>query len=109
MEENGIVNVKLSFFILIKFPSIICQIQAGDLGEGRSSHGCASYISPEVDNYNRCVFCLHQGCADDLKSGQRCASFSCRRLVWTQHKNSRGEKIHSQWFHKTHVKPEAMF
>ena len=105
MEENGI--VKLSLCILIKFSSIICQIQAGDLGEGRSSHGCASYISPEVNNYNH--HCLHQGCADDLKSGQRCASFSCRGLVWTQHKNSRGEKIHSQWFHKTHVRPEAMF
>ena len=93
--------------ILIKFSSIICQIQAGDLGEGRSSHGCASYISPEVNNYNH--HCLHQGWADDLKSGQRCASFSCRRLVWTQHTNSGGEKIHPQWFHQTHVKPKAMF
>ena len=39
MEEG---NVK--FFL----KSIIFQVQVGDLGEGRSSHGCASYISPEV-------------------------------------------------------------
>ena len=39
MEEG-----KVKFFL----KSIIFQVQVGDLGEGRSSHGCASYISPEV-------------------------------------------------------------
>ena len=35
--------------------------------------------------------CLHQSPADDLKPGRRDARVSCRRMVWTQHTNSRGE------------------
>ena len=68
--------------------------QVGDLGEGRSSHGCASYISPEVflTQYWYSIHrCLHQCRVDDLKSGRESARVSSRGLVRAQHTNSRGE------------------